>query len=91
MVGAMFNMKDSLKDLNNPRPPDHSTLPDKRTPAIKEIQQNEDLSGNDFSDVMMLLTDNHEVSGVYLAIGNSEQHTCYIQKQLESYRKCKTM
>lgn len=77
---------DTLGDITHPKPSDQS-LPDKRTPTIQAIQENEDLSVDDFGDLMLLLTANHEIGSVYLAIGNPEQRTCYIQKQLERYRK----
>jgi hypothetical protein len=72
---------------------DCSILLEKHTPAIKAIQKNEYLFLDDFGDVMMLLTNNHEIGNVYLAIdaSDSEQRTgtCYLQKQLKCY--CKTI
>lgn len=49
--------------------------------AIQVIQQTENLSMDDFGNVMMLLTTNHEVDSIYLAIDNPEQRTCYVEKQ----------
>ena len=87
MVGTISDMKEDLHTIANPTKSGHAILPDKHTPAIKAIQENEDLSLDDFGDVMMLLTNNHEIGNVYLAIDNSEQRTCYLQKQLECYHK----
>ena len=84
MAGTMSDMKDTIQVITNPTP---SSLLDKHTPVIKAIKENEYLSLDNFGDIMMLLTDNHEVGSVYLAIDDSEQRTCYLQKQLKHYRK----
>ena len=83
----MGGILDSINAITHPNASGDSTLPDKCTPSIQTIQKNEDLSSDDFGDLMLLLTDNYEISSVYLAIGNPEQRTVYIQKQLKRYHK----
>jgi len=83
----MSEVKEDIHAILNPAPSDHSTLPDKCTAAIKTIQKSELLTEDDFGDLWMILTDNHKIGNVYLAIANLEQRTVYIKKQLERYRK----
>ena len=83
----MGGILDSIDAITHPKASGDSTSPDKRTPSIQTIQKNKDLSLDDFGDLMLLLTDNYEIGSVYLAIGDPEQRTIYIQKQLERYRK----
>jgi len=87
LSGKLDGILGSLEVIAHPKLVDKSALPDKRATAIKTIQQNELLTEDDFGDLWLLLTDNHEVGSVYMAIGNLEQHTIYLKKQLERYRK----
>jgi len=83
----MGGILETLDVIAHPNKSGHSTLPDKRAPAIKAIQQNELFTEDDFADLWSLLTDKYEIGSVYLAIENLEQRTRYLQKQLERYRK----
>ena len=83
----MSDMKDNIHTILNPMQSGPSTSQGKHTAIIRAIKENEDLLWNDFGDIMMLLTDNYEIGSIYLAIDNSEQCTCYLQKQLECYHK----
>jgi len=85
LSGKLDGILGSLEVIAHPKPVDQSTLPDKHTTAIKMIQQNELLTEDDFGDLWMLLTDNHKVGSIYLAIGNLKQCTMYIKKQLECH------
>jgi hypothetical protein len=77
-------VKEVLRDLVNPK---SSIEPEKRALAIKAIRQDEILSRSDYGDLMLLLTDKHEIGSVYLTIDDPEDRTCYLEKQLERYRK----
>ena len=85
----MADLTCSLRSIANPESSHTndplSPLPDKRAPAIKAIQQNENFSPNELGDVILLLTRNHEIGSVYLAIDGSEERTCYLKKALEFY------
>jgi hypothetical protein len=77
-------VKEVLYDLVNPK---SSIEPEKCALAIKAIRQDEILSRSDYGDLMLLLTDKHEIGSVYLTIDGPEDHTCDLEKQLECYRK----
>lgn len=77
-------VKEVLRDFLNPS---SSIEQEKCAPAIKAIRENEILSRSNYGDLMLLLTDKHEVGTVYLTIDDPEDRTCYLEKQLERYRK----
>ena len=87
MAEKMGGIMESLEAIANPKTPTHSTMLEKCTTAIKAIQNNEYLDLDDFSNIMMLLTTNHEIGNIYLAIDDAKRCTYYLQKQLECYCK----
>ena len=83
----MADLMCSLRSIANPessRTNDPlSPLLDKCAPAIKAIQQNKNFMASELGDVILLLTQNHEIGSLYLAINSSEEHMCYLEKALE--------
>lgn len=79
-------IKEVLCDFLNPS---SSIEQEKCAPAIKAIQENEILSRSNYGDLMLLLTDKHEVGSIYLTIDDPKDHMCYLEKQLECY--CKSL
>ena len=74
----MGGILETLNVITHPNKSGHSTLPDKHTPTIKVIQQNELFTEDNFTDLWFLLIDKYEIGSIYLAIKNLEQCICYV-------------
>ena len=54
--------------------------------AIALIEENEDLSNDEFSDAAECITRNPMIATVYIAMSNQNSRSRYIRKQVNSYR-----
>ena len=54
--------------------------------AIALIEENEDLSNDEFSDAAECITRNPMIATVYIAMSNQNSRSRYIRKQVDSYR-----
>ena len=54
--------------------------------AIALIEENKDLSNDEFSDATECITRNPMIATVYIAMSNQNSRSRYIRKQVDSYR-----